>query len=83
MDAQQLIYRLSKPRPDGRTELMLSPLEFIQRLATVRYPYYAVAGLTRYERPVLAGKRTFAPTVQSSDILVSLSKFPKPLSFHI
>ncbi len=78
MDAQQLIYRLPKPRPDGRTELMLSPLEFIQRLATVRYPYRAVAGLTRYECLVLGGKLTFAATVQSQGILVSLSTKPKP-----
>ncbi len=35
IDAQRLIYRLPKPGPDGRTELILSPLELIQRLAAL------------------------------------------------
>ena len=33
IDAQRLIYHLPKPQPDGRTDLMLTPLELIQRLA--------------------------------------------------
>ncbi len=38
IDAQRLIYRLPKPGPDGRTELILSPLELIQRLAALIPP---------------------------------------------
>jgi hypothetical protein len=38
IDAHRLIYRLTKPRPDGSTELMLSPLELIQRLAALIPP---------------------------------------------
>ena len=29
----QLVYRLPKPQPDGRTELRLSPLELLERVA--------------------------------------------------
>jgi DNA-directed RNA polymerase subunit RPC12/RpoP len=38
IDAHRLIYRLPKPRPDGSTELLLSPLELIQRLAALIPP---------------------------------------------
>ena len=32
IDGQRLIYRLPKPQPNGRTELILTPLELIDRL---------------------------------------------------
>jgi hypothetical protein len=38
LDADRLLYHLPKPRPDGRTELLLSPLELIQRLAALVPP---------------------------------------------
>ncbi len=38
VDAQRLIYHLSKPQPDGRTDLMLTPLELIDRLAALIPP---------------------------------------------
>jgi hypothetical protein len=40
IDAQRLIYHLSRPQPDGRTDLMLTPLELIDRLAlrTMSFP---------------------------------------------
>ncbi len=34
-DAHRLIYHLPKPGPDGRTQLILSPLEFIERIAAL------------------------------------------------
>ena len=34
----QLVYRLPKPQPDGRTELRLSPLELLERLAALIPP---------------------------------------------
>jgi len=34
----QLVYRFPKPQPDGRTELHLSPLELIERLAALIPP---------------------------------------------
>ncbi len=38
IDAHRLIYRLPKPRPDGSTDLILSPLELIGRLAALIPP---------------------------------------------
>ncbi len=38
IDAHRLIYHLPKPQPDGRTDLMLTPLELIQRLAALIPP---------------------------------------------
>jgi hypothetical protein len=38
IDTQRLIYHLSKPQPNGRTDLMLTPLELIQRLAALIPP---------------------------------------------
>ena len=32
----QLVYRFPKPQPDGRTELHLTPLQLIERLAASR-----------------------------------------------
>jgi hypothetical protein len=34
----QLVYRFAKPQPDGRTELSLTPLELIERLAALIPP---------------------------------------------
>ena len=38
IDAQRLIYHLLKPCPDGRTDLILSPLELIDRIAALVPP---------------------------------------------
>lgn len=38
LDAHRLLYRLPKPRLDGKTQLLLSPLELIQRLAALVPP---------------------------------------------
>ena len=49
LDAHRLIYPLPKPAPDGRTQLILSPLELIERIAALvppprvhRHRYYGV-----------------------------------------
>lgn len=49
LDAQRLIYHLPKSGPDGRTQLILSPLELIGRIAALvppprqhRHRYYGV-----------------------------------------
>jgi hypothetical protein len=34
----QLVYRFPKPQPDGRTELRLTPLELLERLAALIPP---------------------------------------------
>ena len=48
----QLVYRFAKPLPDGRTELRLTPLELIERLAALippprlhRHRYHGVLAL--------------------------------------
>ena len=46
IDAQRLAYHLPKPQPDGSTELMLSPLELIQRLAELIPPLAAIVTTT-------------------------------------
>jgi hypothetical protein len=48
-DAHRLIYHLPKPGPDGRTQLILSPLQLLKRIAALvppprqhRHRYYGV-----------------------------------------
>ena len=49
----QLIYRFAKPQPDGRTELSLTPLELIERVAALilprlqRHRYHGMLALSR------------------------------------
>ena len=38
LDAQRLLYRLPKPGPDGRAQIILSPLELIGHIATPPVP---------------------------------------------
>ncbi|MEA3278018.1 MAG: transposase [Pseudomonadota bacterium] len=38
LDAHRLIYHLPRPGPDGRTPLILSPLELIERIAALLPP---------------------------------------------
>ena len=60
IDAQRLIYHLPKPGPDGRTELILSPLELIDRIAALvppsrqhRHRYYGVLAPNSPLRPAV------------------------------
>jgi hypothetical protein len=54
----QLVYRFPKPQPDGRTELHLTPLELIERLAALiprprlhRLRYHGVLAPNAPQRP--------------------------------
>jgi len=38
LNADTLVYRLRRPRPDGRTEILLTPLEFLTRLVDLLAP---------------------------------------------
>ncbi len=38
LNADTLVYRLRRPRPDGRTEILLSPLEFLERVVDLLAP---------------------------------------------
>jgi hypothetical protein len=65
LDAQRLIYHLPKPGPDGRTQLILSPLELIERIAALvppprqhRHRYY---GVLAPNAPLRAAVTALAP----------------------
>ncbi len=58
LDPQRLIYCLPKPGPDGRTQIILSPLELISRIAALvppprqhRHRYYGVLAPNSPLRP--------------------------------
>jgi hypothetical protein len=60
IDAQRLIYHLPKPGPDGRTQIILSPLELIERIAALvppprqhRHRYYGVLAPNSPLRPAV------------------------------
>ena len=65
LDEQRLLYPLPKPRPDGRTTLILTPLEFIQRLAALVSPPRAhrhrYRGVLAPKAPVRAAVTALAP----------------------
>ncbi|MCG6862021.1 MAG: transposase [Chromatiaceae bacterium] len=65
LDRHRLIYHLPKPGPDGRTQLILSPLELIERIAALvppprqhRHRYY---GVLAPNAPLRAAVTTPAP----------------------
>jgi hypothetical protein len=60
IDAQRLIYHLPKPGPDGKTQLLLSPLELLGRIAALvppprqhRHRYYGVLAPNSPLRPAV------------------------------
>jgi hypothetical protein len=65
LDAHRLIFHLPKPGPDGRTQLILSPLELIERIAALvppprqhRHRYY---GVLAPNAPLRAAVTALAP----------------------
>ena len=75
LDAQRLIYHLPKPGPDGRTQLQLSPLELIGRIAALvppprlhRHRYY---GVLAPNSPLRAAITALAPQVSPPPALVT------------
>ena len=65
LDQHRLIYHLPKPGPDGRSQLILSPLELIERLAALvppprqhRHRYY---GVLAPNAPLRAAVTALAP----------------------
>ncbi|MEE2845121.1 MAG: transposase [Gemmatimonadota bacterium] len=66
---RRLVYRLPKPAPDGRTELVLSPLQLLERLARLippprvhRHRYHGVLGhLELPHRPAHLARARPAP----------------------
>jgi len=65
LDAHRLLYHLPKPGPDGRTPLILSPLELLERIAALvppprqqRHRYY---GVLAPNAPLRAALTALAP----------------------
>ena len=65
LDRHRLIYHLPKPGPDGRTQLILSPLELIERISALvppprqhRHRYY---GVLASNAPLRAAVTAMAP----------------------
>ena len=72
LDQHRLIYRLPKPGPDGRTQLILSPLELIERLAALvppprqhRHRYY---GVLAPNAPLRAAVTALAPESSAAQL---------------
>jgi hypothetical protein len=69
LDRHRLIYHLPKPGPDGRTQLLLSPLELIERIAALvppprqhRHRYY---GVLAPNAPLRAAVTAMAPEARA------------------
>jgi len=73
LDRHRLIYHLPKPGPHGRTQLILSPLELIERIAALvppprkhRHRYYGVLAPNAPLRPAVTALAPAAIAVQPS-----------------
>jgi len=73
LDTHRLIYHLPKPGPDGRTQLILSPLELIERIAALvppprqhRHRYYGVLAPNAPLRAAVTALATDAVATQPS-----------------
>ena len=62
----QLFYRLLKPQPNGRTELRLTPLELIDRLAALIRPPSSRSG-SDSSSPMRTTKWATAPWLTTSE----------------
>jgi len=85
LDAQRLIYHLPKPDPDGRTQLILSPLELIGRIAALvppprqhRHRYYGVLAPNSPLRPAVTAlaPHAVAPTSESRPAVATAADEP-------
>jgi hypothetical protein len=72
LDRHRLIYHLPKPGPDGRTQLIVSPLELIERLAALvppprqhRHRYY---GVLAPNAPLRAAVTALAPESSAAQL---------------
>jgi len=78
LDAHRLIYHLPKPGPDGRTQLILSPLELIERIAALvppprvhRHRYYRVLASNASLRAAVTAMAPAAIAVQTPPVQTS------------
>ena len=70
-----LVYRLPKPATDGRTELILTPLEFLDRIAALippprrhRHRYHGVVAPNSPLRQAVTAYRQPGPDTEPSEI---------------
>jgi hypothetical protein len=82
LDAQRLIYQLPKPGPDGRTQIILSPLELIGRIAALvppprqhRHRYY---GVLAPNSPLRAAVTTLAPQASAPASVTVVAEGERP-----
>jgi DNA-directed RNA polymerase subunit RPC12/RpoP len=80
LDAHRLIYHLPKPGPDGRAQLLLSPLELIERIAALvppprqhRHRYFGVLAPNAPLRAAVTALVPEAVTAQSTPPVKSSS----------
>jgi hypothetical protein len=78
LDAHRLIYHLPKAGPDGRTQLILSPLELIKRIAALvppprqhRHRYYGVLAPNAPLRAAVTALAPEAPAAQPTPVQTS------------
>jgi hypothetical protein len=85
LDPQRLIYRLPKPGPDGRTQIILSPLELIGRIAALvppprqhRHRYYGVLAPNSPLRPAVTAlaREAVAPVPASHRAVKTAAEDP-------
>ena len=89
LDAQRLLYRLPKPGPDGRTQIILSPLELIGRIAALvppprqhRHRYYGVLAPNSPLRPAVTAlaPEAVAPAPASHRAVKTVAEYsPEPI----
>jgi hypothetical protein len=83
LNAHRLIYHLPKPGPDGRTQLILSPLELIERIAALvppprqhRHRYYGVLAPNAPLRAAVTALAPEAVVTQPSSAVKSSGEEP-------
>ncbi len=84
-DAKRLIYHLPKPGPDGQTQIILSPLELIGRIAALvppprqhRHRYYGVLAPNSPMRPAVTAlaPEAVAPEPESKPVVEAAADDP-------
>jgi len=83
LDRHRLIYHLPKPGPDGRTQLILSPLELIERLAALvppprqhRHRYFGVLAPNAPLRAAVTARAPEAIAAQPSPPVATSGEEP-------
>ena len=83
--SDQVLYRLPKPDPAGRTALRLSALEFLDRLATIlppprihRHSYHGAFAPNAPMRPLITARTEAENAAAAADPVSQQTAIPKP-----